>query len=117
MRIRRGVGHRKGILITLLPKQDLYYDHLENIHNELGLGNFVEFNNERLIESPIETTEDYILEAEKLAKVAEQYVIPYLLGAKTDFIEVKEYTEKRSAAAVREIKKYYIPRNVRKEWL
>lgn len=117
MRIRRGIGHRKGILVTLLPTRDRYYDDLENIRGELGLGNFVEFNNEQLTESGIDTPEGYLQEAEKLAKSAERFLVPYLLGTRSDFIEVKEHVRKRGEEALREVKKYQFPRNVREEWL
>ena len=96
IRIRRGTGHRKGILVTLLPVQESYYNDLEKLHDEIGLGNFIKFSNKQLLEMPINTSKGYILEAEKLAKATELFIIPYLLGMKTDFIEVKEYVHKQS---------------------
>ena len=115
MRVRRGTGHRKDILVTLLPTAERPADH-DDLSKEIGLGVVAEFVGESLPELPIDTEEEYLRSADYLAKAADKLLLPYLLGTRNDFAELKRFVADRADKAVGEIPDYRFPKNVRKEW-
>lgn len=116
MRIRRGTGHRKDILVTLLPTAERPAD-IDDMSKEIGLGVVAEFRGETLAESSLNTEEEYLRSAGKLATAAEKLLLPYLLGVRTDFAGLKEFVAARAEKAVSKIPDYRFPKNVRKEWI
>lgn len=116
MRIRRGTGHCKGILVTLLPTAERPPDN-NDLSKEIGLGVVAEFHHEKLAESAIDTEEDYLRSAGDLATAAGNMLLPYLLGNRSDFVELKEFVAARAQKAVSEIPDYRFPENVRKKWI
>lgn len=115
MRIRMGTGHRKDILVTMLPTAERPADN-DDLCKEIGLGVVAEFAGASLTELPIETEEEYLHSADYLAAAADTLLLPYLLGTRNDFAELKRFVAARSAKAVGEIPDYRFPKNVRKEW-
>ena len=116
MRIRLHTGHKRGLNVLLRPASACKFDENEP-GSEYGIGNFMLFKGAQLEEAVIETDEDFLKEAERLAQVAEQFGIPYLIGKGEDFDAIKEMVNQRTEEAVGEIRKYRFPKNVREEWL
>jgi len=116
MRVRRGTGHRKDILITLLPTVERSAD-LGDLSKEIGLGVIAKFRGENLAEPSLATQEEYFRYSENLAIASERLLVPYLQGNKTDFSEIKAFVAKNAEKAVSEIPEYRFPKNVRKEWI
>ena len=115
MRVRRGAGHRKDILVTVLPTAERPADH-EDLSKEIGLGVVAEFVGESLPELSIDTEEEYLRSAQYLATAADKLLLPYLLGTRNDFADLKRFVAVRADKAVGEIPDYRFPKNVRKEW-
>lgn len=116
MRIRRGTGHRKDILVTLLPTAERPADN-DDLSKEIGLDVVAEFCGQTVAESSLDTEEEYLRSAGVLATAADKLLFPYLLGDRTDFAELKKFVAARAEKAVSEIPDYRFPKNVRKEWI
>ena len=115
MRIRRGSGHRKDILVTLLPTAERPSD-IRDLSKEIGFGVIANFHGEKLAELPFDTEDDYFRYASSLATAAEKFLLPYPLGLRTDFLEIKDFVKANVDKALSEMPKYRFPKNVRKEW-
>lgn len=98
MRIRRGIGHRKGILVTLLPTAERPAD-ANDLSKEIGLGAAAEFRGETPAEPPFDTEDEYLHYAHELAAAAERILGPYLVSGRTDFAELKDFVAARAEAA------------------
>jgi tetratricopeptide (TPR) repeat protein len=61
--------------------------------------------------------EDYLKGAENLARATEQFILPYLLGRRSDYAELRDFVEKQASKASSEVIDYRLPKSVRKEWL
>lgn len=116
VRIRHGTGHRKDILITFLPTAERPID-VGDLSKEIGLGVVVRFNGETLSDMQFDTEDEYLRYARDLAEAVKKYLVPYLLGLRTDFPEIKEFVAANAEKAVNEISGYRLPKNVRKEWI
>ena len=116
MRIRRGTGHRNDILVTILATAERPANN-DDLSKEIGLAVLAEFRGETLAESPFDTEEAYLRAAAELARAAEKLILPYLLGHRTDFTDLKKFVAARAEKALREIPDYRFPKNVRKEWI
>jgi hypothetical protein len=90
-RIRHGTGHRKGILVTLLPISEKPAD-IADLTSEIGLGVIAEFHGGKLTEVPLNSEEDYLRVASLLAASAERFLLAYLLHLKNDFEQVKQFS-------------------------
>ncbi|MBI4658411.1 MAG: hypothetical protein HY735_06130 [Verrucomicrobia bacterium] len=112
MRIRRGTGHRKDMLVTLLATEGRPTD-LFDLSHEIGLGMVAEFRGERIEADQ----KDDLKEAENLAHAAQKFLVPYLLGHRSDHAELTKFVEKRANEVSSEVPAYRFPKNVRKEWL
>lgn len=116
MRIRRGTGHRKDILVTLLQSAERPAEN-DDLSKEIGLGVVAQFYGEKLEEASLDTQEEYLRSAGSLAEAAGRLLFAYLIGDRTDFAQLKNFATARSGKAVSEIPDYRFPKNVRKEWI
>ena len=116
MRIRRGTGHARDILVTVLPTGERPADH-DDMSKEIGLGVVAEFGGQCLSELPFDTEEECQCSAVYLANEADKLIMPFLLGTRNDFGELKEFVAARVEAAQRDLPDYRFPKNVRKEWV
>lgn len=62
------------------------------------------------------STEEFFSEAEYVSNVVKTYCIPYLLGQKSDWDDVREYWRKESEKELEKIRAYKFPPNVQKRW-
>ncbi len=115
-RVRYGTGHRKDILVTLLATCEKPLE-ISDLSKEIGLGAVAKFRGENLPELPFQNEEEYLRYASNLAASAEKFLLPYLLGLRTDFSAIKEFVSKNGLEAAREVSEYKFPKDVRKEWL
>lgn len=115
-RVRYGTGHRKDILVTLLPTSEKPLE-LSDLSREVGLGAVAKFCGENLPELSFDNEEEYLAYASALAASAEKFLLPYLLGLRTDFSAIKEFVSKNAREGDREVSEFKFPKNVRKEWL
>jgi hypothetical protein len=116
MRIRFGIGHGKSILVTLACVDEKPAD-IDDESKEYGIGVIAAYNGEEMCTEQVDTIEDFLQQAERTARLAEEFGIPYILGQKSDFNEVKEFVRERIEKAVSKVKAYRFPKNVREEWL
>jgi hypothetical protein len=87
LRIRRGIGHGGGFLITLSNEEVDHRDPIK-IVNEIGLGRVAEFSGAAPEVAPIPMRDNSLTAYRKAAKVAEDYALPYLLGIKSDYEQI-----------------------------
>jgi hypothetical protein len=62
------------------------------------------------------TAEGFFAEAEYVSKMVKTFCVPYLLGEKSDWDQVREYWRKESEKELEKIKGYKFPPNVQKRW-
>lgn len=115
LHIRCGIGHSRDFLVTLAEKKSIVKP-VEELSG-LGLGVIVEFNGEKLGPFTFHTREGYLRAFEDEAKAAEQFAVPYLLGRRSNFGEIREFIDRKIEASGIPKKKYHLPPNVREEWL
>lgn len=115
MRIRFEIGHRKSISATLFPTKERPAN-LDDKIRELGVAVFAGYNGEDMHTKPVSTVEEFLQLAELTAKMAERFCVPYLLGQKNDFEQVKEYVDKLIEESGIRQKKWSFPKNVQKRW-
>ena len=87
LRIRRGIGHGGGFLVTLSNEEIDPCDPMK-IVNEIGLGRVASYNGAAPEVASISTRDNSLTAYRKAAKVAEEYVLPYLLGIKSDYEQI-----------------------------
>lgn len=114
LRLRRGTGHRKDLLVTLsrlaVPVRDL-----DDLSGELGLGVIAEYNGVEFPRDDLTSEESLDSSVRRAAETAEQVCVPYLLGQKSDFDEIRSFVDRKIEAAREPPFKF--PPNVREEWL
>lgn len=101
LRIRRGIGHKKDILVTLLPKTD----HPATTHiapGEIGLGLIAKLDGEALPRFEMDSDEDYLKSARLLAAATRKFALPYLYGERSDFANLRARVDESIAAWRRE---------------
>ena len=87
LRIRRGIGHGGGFLVTLSNEEIDHRDPMK-IVNEIGLGRVARYNGAAPEVASISTRDNSLTAYRKAAKVADEYVLPYLLGIKSDYEQI-----------------------------
>ena len=105
LRIRLDTGHHRGLNVMLRPASARDFD--ENKPGiECGIGCFVLFQGEDLKQTmmSVYTDEDFLKQAELLAKASERFGVPYLLGQINDFEAVQEFIRKRGKPELVRIK-------------
>jgi len=115
-RIRRGTGHRKNILVTISPTTEKPTN-LADLSGEIGLSVVAKFHGEKLTELSFDDEKEYLEYARNLANSAQKVLLPYLLGLRSDFSQIKEFVAKNAEESAEEVSKYRFPKNVRKEWI
>lgn len=118
MRIRFDIGaHTKGINATLVPTDQASRDIGSGGGGELGVGVLAGYNGVEIKYIPWEQTETgFFAEAQNVAEMMKTYGVPYLLGQKSDWNNVKDYIQGRIKERAKEIKQYEFPPNVQKRW-
>ena len=101
LRIRRGIGHKKDILVTLLPKTD-HPATADIAPGEIGLGLIANLNGESLPRFEMESDEDYLKSARLLAAATRKFALPYLFGERSDFANLRARVDESIAAWRRE---------------
>jgi hypothetical protein len=115
MRISFGIGHGRSILATLSPSGKSSTPDL-NDRNEFGIAVVAGYNGMEMQTRPVGTTEEFFNQAQYVADMARTFGIPYLLGQKSDWNDVKEYIEEKIEREAEGIKKLKFPPNVQKRW-
>lgn len=118
MRVRLDTGHARGINVLLRPTSLHDFDESKP-SSEYGIANFMLLHGERpeCAFIDVNTDEDFLTQAQLLAKAAERLLVPVLVGDSDDFRAVEELVKRRTAEDVEKIKQYRFPKNVREEWL
>jgi len=118
MRIRFEVGaHRKSINATLIPTNQMPGD-IENCgQGELGIAVVAGYNGMSIEYIPWDQTEEGLFEeARHMANMVKQFGLPYLLGQKSDWGNVRKFIDNKSQESAEEVKKYRFPASVQKRW-
>jgi hypothetical protein len=89
LRIRRGIGHGGGFLVTLSNEEVDPRDPIK-IVNEIGLGRIARYNGATREAAAILSRDNSLEGYKKAAKVADEYALPYLLGVKSDYGQIKQ---------------------------
>jgi hypothetical protein len=87
LRIRRGIGHGGGFLVTLSNEELDRRDPIK-IVNEIGLGRVAGYNGAAPEVAFIPDRDNSLAAYRKAAKVAKNYALPYLLGIKSDYEQI-----------------------------
>jgi len=118
MRIRLDTGHARGLNVILRSASWRDIDENDSKVPQLGITCFTQFHGEKLQDTFINvyTDEDFIRQAKLLAKAAECYGIPYLLGEGKDWEVVREEVRKKTKINVEKIRKMKMPSFVQKRW-
>jgi hypothetical protein len=91
MRIQYTKGHiGKGILTTLFPAKERPAN-VEDEPRSLGIGIIAKYYGVDMQTNLVRVIEDFLNQAEYIAKVSEKLCTPYLLGQKNDFDQIKPY--------------------------
>ena len=115
LRLRQGIGHKKDLLVTMAPMTTSPRD-LDDLSGEIGLPLVVEYNGVEVPHEDISSTVGFYSNPQRVADAIEQFCIPYLLGRKTDFDELRSFVDRKIDAAAWK-PPYNFPPNVREEWL
>jgi ABC-type tungstate transport system permease subunit len=109
-------GHLgKGILATLFPTNEQPANANDKVR-AFGVGVIAKYYGADMQTHLVTTEEEFFQQAEHIAKMAEMYCAPYLLGTKDDFEQIKSYVDGLiEKSGIRE-KKWNFPKNVREEW-
>ena len=97
VRVRRGVGHKKDILVTLLPATGQPAT-TDISPGEIGLGLIANLCGESVPSFEMESREDYLKSARLLAAAAERLALPYLTGERSDFATLRARVDESIAA-------------------
>jgi hypothetical protein len=116
MRIRRGTGHGKDFLVTLSRKEDVSADPLQ-LTGEVGLAVLAEYSGAVADALALTAREGSLSAFRRAADGAERFCLPYLLGRKADFPEIRRFVEDKIQKSGAHTKKYNFPTNVREEWI
>ncbi|HUA67659.1 MAG TPA: hypothetical protein VMA13_03850 [Candidatus Saccharimonadales bacterium] len=118
LRMRLHTGHRRGFNVMLRQTSFREFDENEPFV-QYGVGCFMEFHGEDLKQTfiDIDTDDDFIRQGQLLADATKRYGVAYLEGQGKDFDAVQEIVKKQAQESIEEIKKYRLPKNVRKEWI
>ena len=76
-------------MVTLSNEEVDYRDPIK-IVNEIGLGRVAKYNGAAREMAALPTRDNSLGAYEHAAKVAEEYALPYLLGAKSDYEQIKQ---------------------------
>lgn len=115
MRIHFGVGHGRSISVTLKPKQNHALGE-DDIENELGLAVVTSFGGITMLTRQVSTVAEFFMQAEYVASMANRFAVPYLLGKKADWEEVKKFIQRKIEQEQSKIKKVHFPPFVQKRW-
>jgi hypothetical protein len=108
VRVRRGIGHKKDILVTLVPATGQpVTTHIAP--GEIGLGLIAELNGEALPPFEIDSDEDYLKSARLLAAAAGRFALPYLTGERSDFADLRARVDESIANWKRDRPDYLRP--------
>lgn len=116
LRIRRGTGHRKDFVVTLAPAESRSRD-LDDLSDEIGLGVVTEYHGQELRAQDVSSLADFQSAVQDAAEMAGEFCLPYLLGTKTDYEEIRRFVERKVDESGIRTKQYNFPPNVREEWL
>jgi hypothetical protein len=116
MWIEYASGHLgKGILATLFPTKDRPVD-INDEPRSFGVAVIAGYNGADMQTHLVTAEEDFFQQADYIAKMAEKFCAPYLLGQKNDFENIKQYVGRRIEESGIMEKKWNFPKNVREEW-
>jgi hypothetical protein len=118
MRIRYSVGaHAKSIYATLIPANEMPGNIEQGGRGELGVAVIAKYNGVPIEYIPWDNIEEGMFgEAKYVADMATEFAIPYMLGQKSDWDEVKAYIARDTEKALEKIKSYKFPAFVQKRW-
>src|SRR4051812_42579460 len=114
LRMRRGIGHLKDVLITLAPSTEAPRD-LDHLTREIGLNNIAEYYGLTVPEQDTFSVEGFYFSLRRVAEITEKVCMPYLLGQKSDYADIRAFVDRK----IEEGKKQWgpWPPNIREEWL
>lgn len=115
LHIRRGIGHSRDFLVTLAEKKSITKP-VEELSG-LGLGVILNFYGEKLGTHKLHTSEGYLIAFDEAAQAVDKYCVPYLLGHRSNYGEILEFSAQKIEASGLMRKKYHFPPKVREEWL
>lgn len=115
MRIQLGIGHSKGLSVTLCPAQKCS-ENSNGWDTEIGLPVIAKYNGYEIQFEYVGTATEHRLQASNLSSLAKIYCVPYLLGNKSDLAEIQAFVEKAIEESGIQHKKWNFPKNVREEW-
>jgi hypothetical protein len=117
IRIRRGIYRdRNRVFFVTLSRRKPDPEDLENPRNEIGLGNFAEYNNYPFTSRDLRSSEDWKEAFEEAAVATRKLCIPYLTGERKDFEDIVSFVERKIEATGIRTKKWNLPPNVIKKW-
>lgn len=105
IRIRRGIGHKKDILVTLLPATGQPAT-TDIAPGEIGLGLIASLEGEALPSFELDSDENYLKSARLLAAAAGKFALPYLTGERSDFANLRARVDESIAAWRRDRTEY-----------
>jgi hypothetical protein len=103
VRVRRGTGHSKELLITLTSKPPIS-DSLDDLRDEIRIGVLAKYHH-------LELGACSTLEA------VEILLLPYLTGKENSISGIQQFIEREIQQSGIRNKTYLFPKNVREEWL
>lgn len=114
LRLRQGTGHKKDLLVTMAPIAASARD-LDDLSGEIGLPLIAEYHGVEIPHEDITSSEGFYSSPRHVAEMIERFCMPYLLGQKSDFEELRSFVDRKIASAP--IPSFNFPPNVREEWL
>jgi hypothetical protein len=114
VRLRQGTGHKKDLLVTMAPMKVPGRD-LDDLSDEIGLPLIAEFHGIEIPHEDISSNEGFYSSPRRVAETIEQFCIPYLLGRKSDFEELRSFVDRKIEEAGK--REWRFPPNVREEWI
>lgn len=108
VRVRRGIGYEKDILVTLVPATG--QPATTNIApGEIGLGLIAELNGEAIPPFEMDSDEGYLKSARLLAAATGRFALPYLTGERSDFADKRARVDESIAIWKRDRPDYLRP--------
>jgi hypothetical protein len=94
LRVRRGIGHGGGFLVTLSNEEVDPRDPIK-IVNEIGLGPLAKHSGAAPEMAHIPSRDNSLAAYRMAARIAEEYALPYLLGSKSDYDQIEQHLRER----------------------
>lgn len=115
LRIRLGIGHWKDVLITLAPSKLRRPDPYD-LSGEIGINVIAEYQGLTTPEQDLSSAESFYATLRQVAEIAEKACVPYLLGQKSDYDEVRSLIQRKSDEPP-QFDVADLPPIVKKKWL